>query len=108
MVKPCFDKNLSPLIRIGKILLASGFAIPLSLFSFGQVGYVAGGGEYRIVGALPGAQLHPHASVNGSGGFVVWEDNSVDGDGLGIRAAALGNAFSRAGEPLRVNVNASR
>jgi hypothetical protein len=106
LVKTCYDMNLSPLIRIGKSLLAGTFATALPLLSYGQVGYIAGGGEYPIVGVLPGAQLHPHASVNASGGYLVWEDNTIDGDGVGIRAAALNNAFSIVGETFRVNVNA--
>jgi hypothetical protein len=107
LVKTCYDMNLSPLIRIGKSLLALSFATALPSLGFGQVGLVTGGGEYPIVGMLPGAQLHPHASINGSGGFVVWEDNSVDGHGLGIRAAALDNNLTATGERFRVNVNAA-
>ena len=99
--------NLSPLIRIGKSLLACSVATALPLLSFGQVGLVAGGGEYPIVGLLPGVQAHPHASINASGGFLVWEDNTVDGNGLGIRAAALDSNLAAAGDPFRVNVNAA-
>src|SRR4051812_33133135 len=76
LVKPCYDMNLSPLIRIAKTLLACGFASALPFLSSGQVGLIAGGGEYPIVGILPGAQLHPHGSINGAGGFLVWEDNT--------------------------------
>src|SRR5438045_6326104 len=83
LVTPCYDMNLSPLIRIAKTLLACSFASALPCLSFEQVGYVAGGGEYPIVGLLPGDQLHPHASINASGGFLVWEDNAIDGNGLG-------------------------
>src|SRR5678815_1260359 len=64
LVKTCYDMNLSPLIRIGKSLLAYCIATALPLVSFGQVGLFAGGGEYPIVGLLPGAQVHPHASIN--------------------------------------------
>jgi hypothetical protein len=99
--------NLSPLIRIGKSLLACSVASALPIISFGQVGLIAGGGEYPIVGVLPGAQLHPHASINASGGFLVWEDNTVDGNGLGVRAAALDNNLAAAGDAFRVNVNAA-
>jgi hypothetical protein len=107
LVKPCYDMNLSPLIRIGKSLLACGIASTLPFVSFGQVGLIAGGGEYPIAGVLPGAQLHPHASINASGGFLVWEDNTVDGNGLGIRAAALDNNLTAVGDPFRVNVKAA-
>src|SRR5712664_566785 len=100
LVKTCYAMNLSPLIRIGKSLLACSVATALPLLSFGQVGLVAGGGEYPIVGLLPGVQIHPHASINASGGFLVWEDNTVDGNGLGIRAAALDSNLAAAGDPF--------
>src|SRR5436309_1721067 len=48
LVKTCYDMNLSPLIRIGKILLASGFASALPMLALGQTGYISGGGEYPI------------------------------------------------------------
>jgi hypothetical protein len=107
LVKPCYDMNLSPLIRIGKSLLALSFASALPFLSVGQVGLIAGGGEYPIVGVLPGVQQHPHASINAFGGFLVWEDNTVDGNGIGIRAAALDSNLSAVGELFRVNVNAA-
>src|ERR1043165_3389428 len=88
LVKPCYDMNLS-FNRVAKNLLGCGLAFAVPFLSFGQVGYVAGGGEYPIVGLLPGTQSHPHASVNAAGGYLVWEDNTIDGDGLGVRAAAL-------------------
>jgi len=39
--------------------------------------------------SLRGDQTLPHVSINSSGGFVVWQDNSIDGSGLGIVARWL-------------------
>src|SRR5215813_2975804 len=59
LVKTCYDMNLSPLIRIGKSLLAGIFATALPLLSFGQSPFVSSSGEYSIGGALPGDQVRP-------------------------------------------------
>ena len=38
-----------------------------------------------------------------SGGYLVWQDNITDGDGLGISALRLDSSFSGALSPFRVN-----
>jgi len=78
--------------------LASAFP----LLSFGQGNYTSGN-EIPAAGALPGDQVHPHLSVNASGGFMVFEDSLVDGSPMGIRAVALDSGFNRVGNPFRVN-----
>ena len=103
LVKTCYDMNLSPLIRIGKSLLALSFATALPSLSFGQVGFVTNGGEYPMTGLIPGDQIHSAASVNALGGYLVWEDNSTDGSGQGISAAALDSNFSFTSARFRVN-----
>ncbi len=70
---------------------------------FGQTPYIPQGGEFRISGALVGEQTKPRIGLNQTGGYLVWQDNSTDGDGLGIRARRLGSDFSPAYEPFRVN-----
>lgn len=52
------------------------------------------GVEYAISGPLLGDQTHPAVSVRPSGGYVVWQDNFVDGDGLGIGARRLDGSLS--------------
>ena len=53
------------------------------------------GGEVRILpnassaAGLVGDQVNAHAAVSGSTAFVVWQDNAVDGDGLGIGSRVL-------------------
>src|SRR6266850_5558288 len=103
LVKPCYDMNLSPLIRIGKSLLACGIASALPLLSFGQSVFVTNGGQYAITGVLPGDQVHSFASINAQGGYLVWDDNSIDGSGQGIAAVALDSNFSFASARFRVN-----
>jgi hypothetical protein len=53
---------------------------------------------------LPGDQIHPAVSLGGNGGYVVWEDNRVDGKhGPGIAAVALDSNLVPSGEAFRVN-----
>ena len=103
LVKTCYDMNLSPLIRIGKIMLACGIASILPTLSFGQAVFVTNGGQYSITAPIPGDQIHSHASINASGGYLVWDDNSIDGSGQGISAVALDSNFSFASPRFRVN-----
>jgi hypothetical protein len=65
--------------------------------------YSPQGGEYPIAGYLPGDQTYPQISVGTNGGYVVWQDNVTDGDGLGISARRVdGNFIGRYGV-FRVN-----
>lgn len=66
---------------------------------------VSQAGEYPIGGALPGDQDFPAASVSASGGYLVWEDNRIDGGkhGSGIAAAGLGSNLAATGSVFRVN-----
>lgn len=67
--------------------------------------YTANGTEYPVVGALPGDQMFPEVSVSGGGGFVVWQDNATDGDGLGISAQRLDSSLSPFYGSFRVNAD---
>jgi hypothetical protein len=61
------------------------------------------GNEYQITPGIPGDQIAPAASFNAAGGYVVWQDNSIDGDGWGIGALRLDQSLSPAGSVFRVN-----
>jgi len=50
--------------------------------------------EYSIVGSLSGDQAYPQLGLKPSGGYLVWQDNITDGDGLGISALRLDGGFS--------------
>jgi len=43
---------------------------------------------------MPGDQTNPRLVLNRSGGYIVWQDNNTDGDGLGISARALDSSLS--------------
>ena len=43
-------------------------------------------GEYSVSGPLPGDQSLSSVAFGAAGGYVVWQDNVTDGDGLGISA----------------------
>jgi hypothetical protein len=56
-----------------------------------------------IAGRLPGDQTYPKASFTTNGGYLLWEDNWIDGKGLGIGAMHLKSDLSGTGVPFRVN-----
>lgn len=60
-------------------------------------------GEYAVSGKLPGDQTRPALAFGTSGGYVVWQDNVTDGDGLGISAQRLNDNLSGSLAPFRVN-----
>jgi hypothetical protein len=68
-----------------------------------QEAFVRLGGEYRISGGLPGDQVFSHSAISPRGGYLVWHDNAIDGDGLGIGALRLDSSLSGVLNPFRVN-----
>jgi hypothetical protein len=70
---------------------------------FGQNYYSTNGSQYAVIGSLPGDQVFPDAAVTPAGGFVVWQDNITDGDGLGISARRLDSTLSGTLSTFRVN-----
>ena len=50
-----------------------------------------------------GTRRIPQLGLSVSGGYLVWQDNITDGDGLGISALRLDSSFSGALSPFRVN-----
>ncbi len=65
--------------------------------------YLTNGVEYAIAGSWPGDQVHPALSIKPTGGYIVWQDNLTDGDGLGISARRLDSNLSGALSTFRVN-----
>ena len=74
-------------------------------FAYGQTGFVSQGGEYGVAGTLPGDQVFPALSLKSGGGYLVWQDNRTDGDGLGVSALRLDSSFSAPLSSFRVNEN---
>src|SRR6266513_303307 len=69
----------------------------------GQSPYAPQGGEYPIAGPLTGDQVFPQVALDANGGYLVWQDNATDGDGLGISAQRLGSNLSSQFGTFRVN-----
>jgi len=61
------------------------------------------GGEYRISGELAGEQVRARIALGEAGGYVVWQDNYIDGNGLGIGASRLGPSFNPEYGAVRIN-----
>jgi hypothetical protein len=72
-----------------KALAGLALAAALPGLASAQGAYANNGGEYAITGHLPGDQVRPRASLNSTGGFLVWEDNITDGEGMGVSAVHL-------------------
>lgn len=64
------------------------------------------GVEYGLSRGLAADQTRPSLSLGGQGGYAAWQDNGVDGDGLGIGAVLLNGSLSPVSTRLfRVNQN---
>jgi len=88
----------------GRNTLVCGLlAVAAPALVLGQTNYLPNGVEYSIAGSLAGDQTRPQLGLSVSGGYLVWQDNFTDGDGLGISALRLDSSFSRALSPFRVN-----
>ncbi len=61
------------------------------------------GTEYRILPALAGDQVQSQIALGPDGGFIVAQDNSIDGNGLGIRARKFFPDLSAAQNTFQVN-----
>lgn len=89
------------LLTASRRLLCLGLLSTFPLVGLTQT-FSPQGGEYPF-GALPGDQDFPSVSLNASGGYIVWEDNRIDGNGLGIGALRLDSNFSPLFSAFRIN-----
>ena len=95
---------MSSLLSAAKWLLCVSLALIFPGLLRGQTVASTNGGEYLIAGALPGDQSFPQVSIGASGGYLVWQDNVTDGDGLGVSTRRLDSSLSGSlGENSRVN-----
>jgi hypothetical protein len=88
-------------VRYMGVLLGLAGAVPSTIFA--QSGYLPNGVEYAPAGFLPGDQTRASVALTPTNGFVVWQDNITDGDGLGISAQALDGTLSPVFGVLRIN-----
>ena len=101
-VRNPFRGNLSPILHFLFSILTVALA-SMAPCASGQTGFIPQGREYGIAGTLPGDQVFPALSLKTSGGYLVWQDNRTDGDGLGISALRLDSSFSAPMSSFRVN-----
>jgi hypothetical protein len=86
-----------------KLAIGWCLAAVSSAILYGQENLSPQGGEYPIVSALAGDQVRPQSAINQSGGFLVWQDNSVTTLGPRIRAVHLGSGLVADGLPFVVS-----
>ncbi len=77
--------------RAGVLGLVAGFC---PAFVLAGVAIIPEGSEYAVSRQLLGDQSRPAVSITAEGGYAVWQDNAVDGQGLGIMAARLNASLS--------------
>ena len=69
-----------------------------------QAGIEPAGNEYSMLGRQIGDQFFSQLSLDANqGGFLVWQDNNIDEDGLGIRAVRLDHNLNPTLGAFRVN-----
>ena len=98
--------SMSPVLHLRKSLVLNGLflLLPAWLMAQGAVPFTNSvGGEYAVSGELNGDQTFPSTAINSGGGWVVWQDNGIDGLGLGIGARRLDANLNPSGAPLRIN-----
>jgi hypothetical protein len=94
---------MSPLSRPTILAVLTGFALAVLPQAPAQNAFSPGGNDYPILGAVPGDQVRAQAAISTSGGWVVWQDNAVDTNGLGVGAWRLDAALRATGPKVRVN-----
>src|SRR5262245_47071388 len=72
-------------------------AVAMALSSTNQ------GTQFALTSPLVGDQTFPQISLRPAGGYIVWQDNITDGDGLGISARRLDSSLSGSLSVFRVN-----
>lgn len=64
------------------------------------------GAEYSVLGPQAGDQFFPQVALGEQGGYLIWQDNNIDEDGLGIRAVKIDANFNAVMGAFRVNQEA--
>lgn len=90
----------------GRTLFSCFAALALPALAVAQ-SFAPLGTEYPVTGGAPGDQAQASVSLGANGGYVVWQDNAVDGTGLGIAAQKLDANFSGFYGSFRVNSQAA-
>jgi hypothetical protein len=97
---------MSSLLSVGRRLAVCGLAGSVVFWAEAQLAFPPQEGEFSLTRGLLGDQVAPALALNPAGGYVVWQDNATDGDGLGISARAVNSSFSPVvARSFRVNAN---
>lgn len=96
---------MEALQKIKAATLAGILASSLATVTGATTGVTPSGGEYRILSSITGDQLLPQLSFNATGGYLVTQDNSIDGSGLGIRGRRFSSDLSGDRFTFQVNSN---
>ncbi len=83
------------MFRVPKSVYAGVILLAFSLTLLGtEFRRANSGGEFAILGNIPGDQVWPTLSLSPSGGCVAWQDNVIDKNGAGIGGALLNTSFA--------------
>ncbi len=98
--------SMSSLLSVGRRLAVCSLAGSVVFWAEAQLAFPPQEGEYSLTRGLLGDQTAPALALGAAGGYVVWQDNATDGDGLGVSARAINSSFSPVvARSFRVNVN---
>jgi len=97
------NRALKTLRAAAGVLSCCALLLAVPFVATGQNTYVRQAYEYNITGPMPGDQVYPSVAFSASGGYLLWQDNRTDGDGLGISALRLDSSLSGSFSPFRVN-----
>lgn len=87
-------------------VMAAGLLGFTSMANATDLPYLFEGSEYAPAGLQPGDQAAPFLAHSGGHGVIVWEDNAIDGNGMGIGARRLNQHLSGVHSAFRVNESA--
>lgn len=83
--------------------LFAGAAVGCAALQAAGGGLQPQGVEFPLTRGIPGDQINPSIAFVRGGGWVLWQDAAIDGQGLGISAIRLGENGAASGSPKRVN-----
>ncbi len=92
-----------PLLGAARRFAMLGCLLAIPLLVRGQNAFSPGGNDYAIASAIAGDQTAPQAAVSATGGYLIWQDNSVTTNGLRIRAHRLNSGLTRSLSPFVVS-----
>jgi hypothetical protein len=85
--------HMSGIFRISHGLCLGGL-IAFSTAVCGQTTIKPQGGEFTIIGNVPGDQVWPSVSLNSTAGVIDWQDNRIDKLGVQVGGALLNSSFA--------------